>query len=63
MERTREGEVGWFPAKGSYEEAVLSWQEQIEMSFRRRELGTRRAVLGPRDSGAVESEGASAPSD
>ena len=61
VERTREGEVGWFPAKGSYEEAVLSWQEQIEMSFRRRELGARRAVLGPPDSEAVESERPGAP--
>ena len=63
VERTRRSEVGWFPAKGSYEEAVLSWQEQIEMSFRRRELGARRAVLGPRDSEAVESERSGAPSD
>jgi hypothetical protein len=33
---------GWFPLRGSWEEAVLSWNEQVENSFRRREarLGT-----------------------
>ena len=31
---TREG---WFPLRGSWEEAVLSWNEQVEISFRRRE--------------------------
>ncbi len=28
---------GWFPLRGSWEEAVLSWNEQVEISFRRRE--------------------------
>ena len=36
-------EVGWNPLRGSYEEAVLSWYEQVEMSFRRRALESRRA--------------------
>lgn len=36
-------EVGWNPLRGSYEEAVLSWYEQVEMSFRRRALDARRA--------------------
>ncbi|MFB3879949.1 MAG: hypothetical protein ACE149_01735 [Armatimonadota bacterium] len=30
METTQTLDVGWHPARGSYEEAVLSWQEQIE---------------------------------
>jgi hypothetical protein len=42
MERNRATEGGWFPLRGSYEEAVLSWYEQIEASFRRRELEVRR---------------------
>ncbi len=35
-------DVGWNPLRGSYEEAVLSWYEQVEMSFRRRALDARR---------------------
>jgi hypothetical protein len=27
---------GWPPREGSYEEAVLSWHEQVEVAFRRR---------------------------
>jgi hypothetical protein len=42
VERTRSADVGWFPARGSYEEAVLSWQEQIDQSFRRRFLESQR---------------------
>ena len=42
MERTLKTEVGWSPAQGSYEEAVLSWQEQIDQSFRRRYLESQR---------------------
>ena len=38
MARTQSNEVVWQPLRGSYEEAVLSWHEQIEMSFRRREM-------------------------
>jgi len=36
MER-QEIREGWFPLRGSWEEAVLSWNEQVEISFRRRE--------------------------
>ena len=43
MEKGRAPNGGWFPMRGSYEEAVLSWYEQIEMSFRRRELEAQRA--------------------
>ena len=43
MEKGRATEGGWFPLRGSYEEAVLSWYEQIEASFRRRELEAQRA--------------------
>ncbi len=42
MDRGRSNEVGWFPAQGSYEEAVLSWHEQIDQSFRRRHLEAQR---------------------
>ena len=42
VEKLRSREAGWFPARGSYEEAVLSWYEQIELSFRRRELEAQR---------------------
>lgn len=42
MERHGSSESGWFPLRGSYEEAVLSWYEQIEMSFRRRALEAQR---------------------
>ena len=38
----RTTEVGWFPRKDSYEEAVLNWYEQIETSFRRRRQENRR---------------------
>jgi hypothetical protein len=43
MEKGRATEGGWFPLRSSYEEAVLSWHEQIEASFRRRELEAQRA--------------------
>jgi hypothetical protein len=42
MERQTAIEAGWFPLQGSYEEAVLSWHEQVEMSFRRRALEAQR---------------------
>lgn len=42
MGKVRSSEVGWFPAQGSYEEAVLSWYEQIDQSFRRRDLEAQR---------------------
>ena len=41
-------ETGWAPLQDSYEEAVLTWYEQIETSFRRRRLDshrTRAAVI------------------
>ena len=43
----RTSQVGWLPLKGSYEEAVLDWYEQIETSFRRRRLELRRAETEP----------------
>ncbi len=42
MAKAQSNEVMWPPLQGSYEEAVLSWHEQIEMSFRRRELEAQR---------------------
>lgn len=47
MEKTRLQDVGWFPMSGSYEEAVLSWHEQIDQSFRRRQLETKRTGSEP----------------
>lgn len=37
MEPTQAFEGGWRPAQGSYEEAVLSWQEQIERARERQQ--------------------------
>ena len=28
--------IGWLPAYGSWEEAVVSWHEQVETAFRRK---------------------------
>lgn len=38
MEKRQTQDVGWFPARGSYEEAVLSWHEQADEFSRRRRL-------------------------
>jgi hypothetical protein len=32
-------QVGWFPLRGSWEEAVLSWNEQIDLALRRQRVG------------------------
>jgi hypothetical protein len=34
--------TGWLPVQGSYEESVMSWHEQIELSFRRRDPAVRQ---------------------
>jgi len=34
--------TGWLPVQGSYEESVMSWHEQIELSFRRRVPAARQ---------------------
>jgi len=36
MARGEAKRVGWFPLRGSWEEAVLSWNEQVDMALRRR---------------------------
>jgi len=33
----------WLPTSGSWEEAVLSWPEQIELAFRRRDAAQKEA--------------------
>jgi hypothetical protein len=38
VEKRQTQDTGWFPARDSYEEAVLSWQEQAEQFSRRRRL-------------------------
>lgn len=43
-ERSNGVQAGWFPARGSYEEAVLTWHEQIEQSFRRRDQEAQRTA-------------------
>jgi len=45
MEDERSVQTAWVPLADSYEEAVLSWYEQVEASFRQREVspGKRRA--------------------
>ena len=55
MDKGRVRDEGWLPLQGSYEEAVLSWYEQIDLSFRRRELEAERELpeaIGRRDAGA-----------
>jgi len=43
MVKERSAPMGWVPLAGSYEEAVLSWHEQVDASFRQREaLAARR---------------------
>ena len=42
MDRHGAIDVGWSPLQDSYEESVLSWYEQVEMSFRRRQLDAER---------------------
>ena len=64
MGKAQSNEVMWPPLQGSYEEAVLSWHEQIEMSFRRRELeaqserpeGARQQEVEPQSLPAVSAE-------
>jgi hypothetical protein len=52
--RNRRGmQAGWQPVEGSYEEAVLSWQEQIELTFRRRELLPRAGIQRERETRCV----------
>ena len=44
MERgaTLERHTGWFPLRGSWEEAVVSWNEQVETTFRRKRADSGR---------------------
>jgi hypothetical protein len=45
-ENARVPAAGWLPLRDSYEEAVLTWYEQVENSFRRRERDSGRALVG-----------------
>ena len=38
--------VGWFPLRGSWEEAVLSWNEQVDQALRRQQLNASPARNG-----------------
>ena len=33
----RDSQAGWYPLRGSWEESVLTWNEQVDLSFRRRD--------------------------
>ena len=33
----RDSQPGWYPLRGSWEESVLTWNEQVNSSFRRRD--------------------------
>ena len=33
----RGSQPGWYPLRGSWEESVLTWNEQVDSSFRRRD--------------------------
>ena len=48
MEMSRQ--EGWLPRAGSWEEAVLTWQEQVERVFR------HQRPLGPEAPGATRAE-------
>jgi hypothetical protein len=53
--RTEASEAtGWTPLAGSYEEAVLSWHEQVEKAF----AGLERAGAPPR---GLDTAGRTAP--
>jgi hypothetical protein len=42
MARGEARSIGWFPLQGSWEESVLSWNEQIDLALRhRRQVGLR----------------------
>ncbi len=41
-ENARSMQAGWLPLRDSYEESVLTWYEQVENSFRRREQDALR---------------------
>jgi len=42
MARGEAKRIGWFPLRGSWEESVLSWNEQVDMALRHRKgLGLR----------------------
>lgn len=43
-ENARTVETGWLPLRDSYEESVLTWYEQVENSFRRREQDALKAA-------------------
>ena len=47
----------WLRLRGSYEEAVLSWQERIEVSFRRRSLRDQRGRTRQEEHTQVELTG------
>lgn len=51
MEEKRQGI--WPPREGSWEEAVLTWSEQVEASFRRRERASVPPVQDKARSGST----------
>jgi len=51
---TLERRTGWFPLRGSWEEAVLSWNEQVEATFRRKRADSGRRTWDRRAAQAPE---------
>jgi hypothetical protein len=51
-------EWGWHPREDSWEEAVFTWHEQVERTFRRRRSGAEQEALAeaPRDEYAERDE-------
>ena len=37
QQKDRDSRAVWLPLRGSWEESVLTWNEQVDLSFRRQE--------------------------
>ena len=51
--RSRDSQAGWYPLRGSWEESVLTWNEQVDSSFRRQEQGRTVAAKAAKDAAAA----------
>lgn len=57
MSKEGVGLVGWFPLRGSWEESVLSWHEQVETALRNRKgNGLRARRVGATRAAAVKNK-------
>jgi hypothetical protein len=56
MQRTgRDSQAGWYPLRGSWEESVLTWNEQVDLSFRRQDQERTTLLTRPADEPVVTS--------